>query len=429
MPRVVQLQRPGGLKAFVEDPQRDGLPRVTLEAPAADTVAAALPTRVALRAAMSDDVGLRDGRFEYIVTSGEGERFTFRDGVLPVPLGAGGRASASLDLAGLALRPGDVVHVRAAATDLNGTVGTSETRALRVFRASGSDSVAVEAAPPPEVDGSLLSQRMLINRTEALVRRARGTADALLRTESARIGRDQARLRRQVSDLVFARLGDDPSGEHFHGDGHAHGEGEALRRPLSPDELLAAADRATGARGAMLDVSHDEAPVVAVSRPLLEAYNAMWDAGRHLEGGRPRAALPPMYLALAAIQKARAAERLYLRGGARPVVVDVARVRLTGRERGGDAVRDPERPEREGRAAHWQRIVGVMSRAVPADSVPALLAVRLALRDDRAAVALVDSLVVAVRAGRDVATPLGALRERLGVAGPARSLRAWRTLP
>ena len=48
----------------------------------------------------------------------------------------------------------------------------------------------------------------------------------------------------------------------------------------------------------------DDSPVIAINQPLLEAYNAMWDAGRALEQGDPRAAIPHMRLALAAIERA-----------------------------------------------------------------------------------------------------------------------------
>jgi hypothetical protein len=67
----------------------------------------------------------------------------------------------------------------------------------------------------------------------------------------------------------------------------------------------------------------------------------MWDAGRALELADPAAAIPPMRLALEAIQRARAAERVYLRGRTRPVVVDLARVRLSGRDTGQASVRRP----------------------------------------------------------------------------------------
>ncbi|MBK8250978.1 MAG: hypothetical protein IPK85_26815 [Gemmatimonadetes bacterium] len=431
LPALVTVSRDGDAFLLAVDPVRDALPQVALELPARDTVVRAVPASLAVRATFQDDLRLDSTRFEYIVTSGDGERFTFRRGELDAQAEQGPRAMRTMrwDLAALALLPGDVVHLRALARDSRGQEGASDTRALRVARPGEADSLAVDAAPPPEVEASVLSQRMLINLAEALVRRERGMAPSALRTESVRIGRDQARLRRQVSDLIFARLGDDPAGEHFHGDGHEHGAEPTLRRALTPEELLQAADRATGARGALVEAAHDEAPLVAVSRPLLEAYNAMWDAGRELESGAPRAALPSMYAALAAIQKARAAERLYLRGATRAVVVDLARVRLAGRDRGLDHVREAQAPLAPPGQALWQRVVGAVARPGAGEAVDSLLVLRVASAGNAPVAAALDSLVAGIRAGRDVTMAVVVVRERLGGAGAARPPTGWRPIP
>jgi hypothetical protein len=189
----------------------------------------------------------------------------------------------------------------------------------------------VEQLPPTPVDKSVLSQRQLLLLTERLVARMPRIDRATMLAESQRIGADQSRLRKQVADIVFARLGDTPSGEHAHfpGDGHDHNAAE-LATTATPESILQAADRATGGLGGMLDSHGDETPVVAVNRPLLEAYNAMWDATRALQGGVPRDAIDPMRRALAAIQRARAAERIYLRGTPPAATVDLAKVRLIG---------------------------------------------------------------------------------------------------
>ena len=69
----------------------------------------------------------------------------------------------------------DVLQLRAVARDANDVsgpgLGSSETRAIRVARAGEYDSVSVDPAPPGEPEGQVLSQRMLINLTEALERR------------------------------------------------------------------------------------------------------------------------------------------------------------------------------------------------------------------------------------------------------------------
>jgi hypothetical protein len=429
---MLRFERNGASRLLVIDPVRDALPLAVVESPKRDTVVRTAPTSLELTARFTDDLGLQRTHFEYIVTSGSGERFTFRSGeVSPRAEGTTVAArTATWSVASLGLQAGDVVHVRAVARDSRGQVGTSETRSLRILRPRDDDSVAVDAAPPPEMEAPLLSQRMLINLTEALVRRERALASSNVLAEATRIGRDQARLRRQVSDLVFERLGDDPSGEHFHGDGHEHGAEATVRRPLTPEELVQAADRATGARGSQSAATHDESPVLSVSRPLLEAYNAMWEAGRLLESGSPRAALPPMYVALAAIQKARAAERLYLRGAQRSVVVDLSKVRLAGRERGTDRVIRgvpvvlPAKVQRV-----WERIVGAMAGGDAGSAVDSLLVLRVESVGEPQVAAALDSLVAGIRRSQDVTRVLLALRERLGGSSVPGPVTQWRRVP
>jgi hypothetical protein len=299
-----------------------------------------------------------------------------------------------------------------------------------VARAGEFDSVSVEAAAPPDEDKAVLSQRMLINLTEALVRRKARLARATFGDESRTIGRDQARLRKQVGDLVFSRLGDDPSGEHFHGDGHQH-EGQELRPAMTPEELLKAAENATdAAAGKMLDFEGDETPVVAVNRPLLEAYNFMWDASRELNQGLPERALPPMYRALEAIQRARAAERLYLRSRPPRAVVDVDRVRLQGKEKGAPAARESRSlPTGVARVAlaRFARLV-TLSRSKPAAAADSLLMLRIDLLGSLStggAAAAADA-ATALRNGREASALLAAFLSALGAgADAADSLSRW----
>src|SRR5262249_20480877 len=156
-------------------------------------------------------------------------------------------------------KPGDIVHLRAVARDANTVtgpgVGVSETRAIRIARAGEYDSVAVDAAAPAEADKSLISERMLIMLAEALQkRRSKIPHDTLVR-ESQRIGVDQRKLRRSVGDVVFMRLGGQPSGEET-------SEADAPSRAKTMEEMLARADSATNASTDALDFEGDEAPVV-----------------------------------------------------------------------------------------------------------------------------------------------------------------------
>ncbi len=440
-PVALRLAGPRRDRVIVLDPRPDLPPRVALLAPTRDTLVRAAQGTVALRARADDDLGLVDGAFEYVVSSGEGENFTFRTGrVGAVTFGGArdGTLGTALDLAALALKPGDVVHVRALARDARpgAAPGASETRALRVARAGEYDSVAVEGAPPPEADTSAFGQRMLLQLTEALVARAESRraplARALVVDESRRIGGDQARLRRRVGDAVFSRLGDHPSGEESQGSEDA----SERRGKLTPQELLAEASRATGAgAGGALEGDEAETPVTAVNRPLLEAYNAMWDAGRALEIGEPRRALAPMHRAIAALERARQAERLYLRGRPPTVVVDLAKVRGAGhvrgdtlhpapRDVGAAALYPPLDPAARARTGTLDRALAVLAagrpaaRAAASDTL-ALLRVNALGTAPALAAALGDALSALTR-GDDATAPLArARRAALGPTAPA----------
>jgi hypothetical protein len=429
-PVALRVRSGANSRLIAIDPVADSAPAVQLRAPARDTVLSTPDASFALGADLRDDLGIGRASFEYIVSSGSGESFSFAAGTIGARQLDGtqtGTIAGRLTLSTLNLKPGDFVHVRAVAYDLRDDTafarGTSETRTIRIARAGEFDSVAVEAASPPEADQAVLSQRMLINLAEALVRRRPRLDRATFSAESRGIARHQASLRKQVGDLVFARLGDDPSGEHFHGDGHQH-EGQELRPALTPDELLKTAENATAAAaGRVLDFEGDETPVVAVNRPLLEAYNFMWDAGRELEQASIERALPWMYRALEAIQRARAAERLYLRSRPPRAVVDVDRVRLEGREKGTPAAREPRTSLGSSPAtgvaraalARFARIIS-LARTDPAAAADSILLLRIELLGSltpAAARAAADA-AVALRAGRDAAASLSLFRRSLG---------------
>ena len=439
-PEVIRLRHALGERLVALEPRADSAPVVRLTLPARDTVLRVAAGVIPLTADVQDDLGLVSGAFEYIVSSGEGESFRFRSGTLGARQFGGAREraragmlSGALRLDALELKPGDIVHLRAVARDANTVsgpgVGSSETRVVRIARASEYDSVAVEGAPPPEADKSLISQRMLIILTEALERRRPRLSRETLVSESRAIGRDQTRLRKRVGDIIFSRLGDDPTGEHAHGpDEEPHEEPapttpdsarrDSLRRaavragqPVSAAAdsadsaraaLLRAADAATRGGDEILDFEGDETPVVAINRPLLEAYNAMWEASRELEQGEPARALPPMRRALDAIQRARQAERIYLRGRAPAVVVDLARVRLTGKETGTDATRSPRAPADPAAARRAERLAAAMTLAGsdPAAAVDSLVMLR------------VESLDVAPGFAAALGSAIDALRER-----------------
>jgi len=167
------------------------------------------------------------------------------------------------------------------------------------------------------------------------------------------------------------------------------------------------------------DFEGDETPVVAVNRPLLEAYNAMWDASRALEVGEPGTALPPMRAALAAIQRARNAERIYLRGKSPLVIVDVGKVRLAGKR--DDAATSSRVPRvaldssSERRAQRFDAAVSELA-SNSAAAIDSLLALRVdALERAPALAAALAPAIDALRSGHDATDAL--VRARRIVAG------------
>jgi hypothetical protein len=187
-PLAVRVHRSRFARLLLVEGVQDSLPRVSLQLPLRDSVLRRPEGRVPLEATLHDDLGLASASFDVVVSRGEGERFTvttahvgarrfdaMRDATSRGASVQDATLRASLDLAAMSLGPGDIVHVRAVARDkhplASREAGVSETRSFRIARPSEYDSVAVEPAPPPEVDKSLMSQRMLLMLTERLLSR------------------------------------------------------------------------------------------------------------------------------------------------------------------------------------------------------------------------------------------------------------------
>ena len=417
-PVAVRLHSGAYERLLVLEPVVDSAPVVTMTLPGRDSIYRTPRGAVQLSAELSDDFGLASATFEYIVSSGGGENFTFKSGTIGGAQfgGTRGTIGARFLLDTMKLQGGDIIHIRAVARDRNTVsgagVGASETRTLRIARADEYDSVAVDAAPPPEPEKNVLSQRMLLMLAEALQKQRPSTARAAVVMESRRIAIDQTRLRKLVGEVVFQRLGEN------HGE-----EGDALERrldrPVNPDSVLAAAERATtNTADKPLEGEGDETPIVAINKPLLEAYNHMWSASTELELGEPGKAAPFMRRALEALQRSRSAERVYLRGKVRTVVVDVARVRLVGKDKGASNERAPRLaldPARLTRLARFDAALALSPQS-PAAAVDSMLVLRLDLLDhDRVAARTLDDAANALRAGRDATAAL--IRARRALSG------------
>jgi hypothetical protein len=417
-------------RLLVVEPVMDSIPVVTLTLPVRDSIYRRPSGSVRLTAELSDDLGLASGAFEYIISSGSGENFTFKSGTLGAAsfYGKAGALGLTFRLDSLGLQPGDILHLRAVGRDRNNIsgpgVGASETRTLRIARADEYDSVDVDAAPPPEPEKNALSQRMILMMTEALEKRRPTLNRSALLGESQSIAAEQTRLRKRVGQIIFARLGEDNGAE----------ESDTQSKPLNRDSLLAAAERANTAKtGTEQEQQGDETPVVAINKPLLTAYNHMWQAASFLELGEPGAAVPEMKKALDALQVARAAERIYLRGNTRPVVVDIERVRLQGKDKGSPALRMPREALDPARAARLARfdVALTLAQTVPAAAADSLLLLRLEVigHDDIASGAL-EGAANAIRSGKNVTSAVIRARRILtGGVERRNTISPWGTTP
>src|SRR5581483_3070980 len=282
-------------------PIADAPPSVVLSLPVADTTYRTPPKTIVLDAKATDDIGLVDGWFECIISTGESEgNFKSVTDTIGHARFSDARTGILHAIFSIALEPGSQLSIRAIARDGNTVtgpgVGSSDTRTIRIASAKEYDSLSIAAAAPPILDKALMSQRMLVMQLEALVKKHQRP-----KSESIRLARVEESLRREVDDILNGGANPDSTGE--------------------PGER-AAVDVAKGGGGAATS-SRERQYFQA-------AYQAMTDAARSLGVALPDTALPPARRALSALDSARVMNRLYLRGTPPTIVVNTARVRLAG---------------------------------------------------------------------------------------------------
>ena len=395
-------------RVIVVAPVIDESPKIALTSPRHDTTLRSPRLVVELNAAVTDDIGLSTGYFEYLITTGSGEIFKARTVNTPVVHFDGKRSStlsATLDLATLKLGEGDVLSMRAIAQDANSVTGpgvaTSDTRTIRIARAGEYDSLAIEAAAPLPLDTSAVSQRMLIALTEKLVSEQPKLSRPELVRRSTDIGNQEDGIRKRVQQILT----------------EAEGAGEDVAEPKPGD------DPAT--------VEEMESPDVisgAKNPDLKAAYTALWQAVRSLKIAEPAPALPPMRVALAALDRARLANRLYLRGAPPKIVVNIERVRLTGKEKGSSSVRSPRSFADSARLALSRRFYALVDllKKDPRSAITELALMRVAaLQTQPGFAAAIGEVSDAIRAGRDATPALLRARRALEPPPEVRPLDQW----
>jgi hypothetical protein len=393
-PAALKLSDRSYERIIVLDPRADTPPKIVLTTPVRDTTLRAPRLVVQLNATTTDDVGLAAGHFEYLITTGSGEIFTARTITTTVVQFRGSRTgslSATLDLASLKLNEGDVVSMRAIAQDGNALSGpgvaSSDTRTIRIARAGEYDSLSITAAAPIPLDSSALSQRMLIAMTEKLVRDQPKITRQELVMRSTEIGDLEDRIRKRVEEILT---------------GAQEAEEEQPGAPPPTLEETEPADQDTGPK----------------DPDLLAAFNALWEAVRSLQVAEPAPALPPMRVALKALDRARLANRLYLRGTPPKIIVDLKRVRLAGEEKGSSSVRTPRSFADSARvrlSAQFNAAIELIEKE-PARAMTELALIRVAaLSSLPVFAAALGEASDAIRAGRDATLPL--LRARRALDG------------
>jgi len=331
----------------------DRAPDVELTAPVQDLVLASAHGRVPVRATAADDYGIGGFDLAWSRTRGSGESFQYVEGRWPFgTLRRGGNGASGervLDLDAMQLEPGDVIHVRAVARDRNTVTGPGEsvsrTRVIRIARPEEMDQVNTDVGFPMELPKDpLLSQRMLLIRTERLNGDRARIPAADFRARAAEIASDQGRLRERVGEQIFTRATagiQDPAIERgFTEEGGAGHRDETQPAPppaaagtqAFSQQVLDAASAATG-QGTIDEVTHkhDADPILSVDQTLLRLYNVMWAAERQLNQAAPDSALPHQRQALLIIDELRKAERLYPSAHVRVDAVNVDSVRGQGK--------------------------------------------------------------------------------------------------
>jgi hypothetical protein len=386
MPALLTLVDRQYRRSIVIDPRPDRPPTARLVLPARDTTVRAVGATLALSALLTDDIGLDSARFEYIkcssgesdedfvCTSGAIARRTFHDATT-------GDFTASVPLASFQLRPGDRFSVRAVAWDNNRVtgpgVGTSDTRTIRVARASEYERSTVPPVPP-SADTATITLRMLLRAVE-------------------RLAHDRPAMPRTQFEDSSVALGD-------------------------------AAAAVQSVIGSIIDEQTDGGEV-AVDSLLALSRDSIVDAVTDLRIGEPGQSLPSLRITYDALKRYTTGARYYLRGVLAEPPVDIARVRLTGSDSGWTSPRPPRLVSDAERAQYWREYVsGVEALAsAPDDAVETLTRLQVeTLRTSPAVAAAIGDALTALRSRADATAPLSRARALLaGWAPTVDSLTPW----
>lgn len=386
IPSMLELTDREFKRSVVVNPRADASPTVKIRLPARDTALRTASGNLELSADLADDIGLAAAQFEYIISSGSEETFSFKQGAIGATRFNGektGTLSATVPYSFFKLGEGDRLSIRAVAADQNSLSGPgrgfSETRTIRVARKDEYDSLSVEAAAPSG-DTALISLRMIILETEKLETERKTISRDSLVARSRALARQTDRIQDEVVPMFKEEGGDEPQ--------------------VTMDT----------------EATEHAAPLTAVLKGVIDALG---QASRDLDVADTQGALPPLYKAYKALESFRTFKRYYLRGATRPVIVDIQRVRLSGKTKGTATPMSP-RPvatsDRDRMRLEYSAAIEQL-RSAPSKAVTMLTMIRVeSLKKYPALSAAVADALAAIGRGRDVTGQLLRVRRLLETA-------------
>ena len=209
----------------------DAGPAVRILAPAHDIVLRDGLQTIPLTIEADDDIALSSLRLRYTKVSGSGERFTFAEGEVPLSVSRRSarewNARANWNLGSLALGPGDMVVYRAVASDRRpgGTPSESETFIAQLMANDG--EAAAGFSVDPDDERQVLSQQMLILKTERLIATRGSMSEAEFSERSQNLASEQRRVRAEFVFMMGGEMSEAVTADNSMGDLDESHEAEA----------------------------------------------------------------------------------------------------------------------------------------------------------------------------------------------------------
>ncbi|WP_143308926.1 DUF4175 domain-containing protein [Chitinophaga vietnamensis] len=317
-PGFYQVQLDKDLSEFYQlEMIPDQPPTVKISSPQPYTVIDfGMPLKVAVKAAIADDYGIRDAVLHATITSGSGEAIRFRDTqfVFDQSLNAHlprYELSRQLNLGALHLQPGDELYFHIAVTDSRRQQTLSDVYIVtlpdtaQLFNLEG---VANGVNIKPEY---FRSQRQIIIETEQLIRERDSLPVEKFKDRSNGLGTDQKLLRLRYGKFLGeeseSNVGDSRVAEE---DDHDHGQHAPEKNDASDfGNAAKILDEFTDKHDNAEDASFFEP---AVKQQLKATLNEMWKAELQLRLFKPQDALPFEYKALRLLKDLQQKSRAYV---------------------------------------------------------------------------------------------------------------------